>query len=138
MSRREQCQETVNLGSERGFGKTFRPTHDMLRPRRTLSARTDTGFHDHSNDQSPLLAFADSCTYVPDWLCRQTGMPAVSDRWWRAFDDPQLHQLVTRALEGNLNLQASFQRLRQARAIAQRLVSVGGAAGSIRPCAKPA
>lgn len=50
----------------------------------------------------------------------QTGMPAVSDRWWRAFDDPQLDQLVTRALEGNLNLQASFQRLRQARAIAQR------------------
>jgi len=50
----------------------------------------------------------------------QTGMPAVTERWWRSFDDDQLDQLVTRALDGNLNLQASFQRLRQARAIAER------------------
>jgi NodT family efflux transporter outer membrane factor (OMF) lipoprotein len=50
----------------------------------------------------------------------QTGGAAVSDRWWRSFDDPQLDQLVSRALAGNFNLKASFQRLRQSRAIAQR------------------
>lgn len=49
-----------------------------------------------------------------------TGVPDVPGQWWQAFGDEQLNGLVHRALAGNLELQASFQRLRQARALADR------------------
>lgn len=49
-----------------------------------------------------------------------SGDEAAPDRWWRAFEDPQLNALVTRALDENLTLQASYQRLLQARAAADR------------------
>lgn len=50
----------------------------------------------------------------------RTGHLAVSDTWWKAFDDRQLDRLVERALDDNLSLRASYQRLRQARAVADR------------------
>ncbi|PXX91618.1 hypothetical protein DIT71_06980 [Marinobacter vulgaris] len=50
----------------------------------------------------------------------RTGQPVVPDSWWTSFDDEQLDSLVTRALEDNLGLRASYQRLRQARAVADR------------------
>lgn len=50
----------------------------------------------------------------------RAGEPAVSDTWWQAFDDEQLDNLVTLGLADNLSLGASFQRLRQARALAER------------------
>lgn len=50
----------------------------------------------------------------------RTGEAAVSDSWWQAFDDAQLNTLVAQALEGNLSLRASYQRLRQARAVADQ------------------
>lgn len=56
---------------------------------------------------------------LPEAFSR-TGEPAVSDTWWRSFDDQQLNELVARALDDNLSLQASYQRLRQARALADR------------------
>jgi|25_taG_2_1085351.scaffolds.fasta_scaffold01834_3 NodT family efflux transporter outer membrane factor (OMF) lipoprotein len=56
---------------------------------------------------------------LPEAFTR-AGIPTVSARWWQSFDDEQLNHLVARALEGNFSLQASFQRLRQARAVAQR------------------
>lgn len=50
----------------------------------------------------------------------RSGEPALMDSWWQAFDDQQLDALVARALDGNLSLRAGFQRLRQARAVADR------------------
>lgn len=35
-------------------------------------------------------------------------------RWWEAFPDSDLHQMIVTALEANLDLQASWARLRQA------------------------
>jgi NodT family efflux transporter outer membrane factor (OMF) lipoprotein len=49
-----------------------------------------------------------------------SGQQAVSDTWWQVFDDPQLDRLVNQALDGNLSLRAGYQRLRQARAAADR------------------
>lgn len=50
----------------------------------------------------------------------RSGQLAVADDWWTAFDDPDLNRLVTQGLDGNLSLRASYQRLRQARAVADR------------------
>lgn len=50
----------------------------------------------------------------------RAGQPEVSDTWWKSFDDRQLDKLVAQALEDNLSLRASYQRLRQARAVADR------------------
>ncbi len=36
--------------------------------------------------------------------------------WWQRFDDPQLEELVDRALEDNLNVRLQLQRIREARA----------------------
>jgi outer membrane protein, multidrug efflux system len=49
-----------------------------------------------------------------------TGRPAVDRAWWQSFQDQQLNQLVQQALDSNLSLKASYQRLRQARAVADR------------------
>jgi NodT family efflux transporter outer membrane factor (OMF) lipoprotein len=35
--------------------------------------------------------------------------------WWNVFEDPLLHQLQQRAIEGNLELKTAFSRLQQAR-----------------------
>ncbi|GGY65886.1 membrane protein [Marinobacter zhanjiangensis] len=44
----------------------------------------------------------------------------MPDTWWQAFDDPRLDRLVTWALDDNLSLRAGYQRLLQARALADR------------------
>ncbi len=49
-----------------------------------------------------------------------TGQQLVASTWWQAFDDPGLNHLVARALEDNLSLQAAYQRLLQAQAVARR------------------
>jgi outer membrane protein, multidrug efflux system len=41
-------------------------------------------------------------------------------RWWEAFSDPQLNDLIEEALGHNFSLQQSWARLRQARALAAR------------------
>ncbi len=41
----------------------------------------------------------------------------TTDAWWRRFDDPQIGQLVERALTSNLDLRAAFARLQSARAL---------------------
>jgi NodT family efflux transporter outer membrane factor (OMF) lipoprotein len=43
--------------------------------------------------------------------------------WWTEFADPQLNTLITRALEGNFSLQASWQRLQATQAIARQSAS---------------
>ncbi|NMT65110.1 efflux transporter outer membrane subunit [Marinobacter orientalis] len=50
----------------------------------------------------------------------RAGQRDVPDTWWKSFDDRQLDRLVAQALEDNLSLRASYQRLRQARAVADR------------------
>jgi len=49
-----------------------------------------------------------------------TGRPTIDQAWWQSFQDEQLNQLVQQALDSNLSLKASYQRLRQARAVADR------------------
>ncbi|MEP1213985.1 MAG: efflux transporter outer membrane subunit [Marinobacter sp.] len=49
-----------------------------------------------------------------------SGASVLSDTWWQSFDDDRLNKLVTQALEDNLSLRASYQRLLQARALADR------------------
>lgn len=66
-----------------------------------------------------------------------SGDVQMENRWWRAFEDPRLDQLMDRALTDNLDLRASFQRLRQARAAADSQASglfpsVDGNAGAER------
>jgi NodT family efflux transporter outer membrane factor (OMF) lipoprotein len=51
---------------------------------------------------------------------RQTTLPAPKlDSWWTGFNDPMLETIVTRALDQNLDLQASIARVAQSRAAAQ-------------------
>lgn len=51
---------------------------------------------------------------------RQTTLAAPKlDNWWTGFNDPMLEKVVQRALDQNLDLQASIARVSQARAAAQ-------------------
>ncbi len=50
----------------------------------------------------------------------RTGEPMLTDAWWESFGDRDLNQLVRHALDRNLSLRASYQRLLQARALADR------------------
>jgi NodT family efflux transporter outer membrane factor (OMF) lipoprotein len=50
----------------------------------------------------------------------QTGTEKLPEKWWTALDDPKLSELIETALKGNLNLQATWDRLEQSRAIARK------------------
>lgn len=50
----------------------------------------------------------------------ETGNHPAPNRWWTAFDDPELNQAVDQALQANFDLETAWQRLREARAIATR------------------
>src|ERR1700761_7636523 len=52
--------------------------------------------------------------------------PAL-DEWWSGFNDPMLVTVIQRALNQNLDLAASLERVNQARAVA------GGAAARLLP-----
>jgi NodT family efflux transporter outer membrane factor (OMF) lipoprotein len=56
---------------------------------------------------------------LPDSFSRSGERP-LPDRWWRDFEDPALNRLVAKALDGNPSLRATWDRLRQARAVARR------------------
>jgi NodT family efflux transporter outer membrane factor (OMF) lipoprotein len=47
-----------------------------------------------------------------------TAAPSL-DQWWKGFNDPMLVTIIERALQQNLDLAASLERVNQARAIAQ-------------------
>lgn len=55
---------------------------------------------------------------------RALPMGAGPDHWWQQFDDPELTSLMTRALSGNLDLQAAASRIRAAR---EQLILAGAA-----------
>ncbi|HEX42883.1 MAG TPA: TolC family protein [Phycisphaerales bacterium] len=64
--------------------------------------------------QEPILPVA-----VPETFSVSGTRPMV-ERWWEHFDDGQLNGLVDEALGGNFDLQAAWDRLAQAEAVARR------------------
>ncbi len=57
---------------------------------------------------------------LPPAAFSTAGGEALPERWWRAFDDAALNDLVDRALSGNFSLRAARQRLAQADAVMRR------------------
>ncbi len=70
--------------------------------------------------RQPDLAVPATYPHADRLAERQTtlGAPAL-DQWWTGFDDPALTRIVQRALDQNLDLEASLARVAQARAAAQ-------------------
>ncbi|MFS0736522.1 efflux transporter outer membrane subunit [Sphingomonas sp. 1P06PA] len=76
---------------------------------------------------------------VPDSFLAAQAQPIAGEvdlaRWWQAFQDPVLVQLVDRALAANLDIEAAGARLRQARASLRgtrgQLFPTLGASGSV-------
>jgi NodT family efflux transporter outer membrane factor (OMF) lipoprotein len=63
-----------------------------------------------------IEAFHNAPVVIPD----TAGVTAPNlDKWWTGFNDPQLTKIVEKALEQNLDLDASLARVQQARAVAQ-------------------
>ncbi|HEX5679026.1 MAG TPA: efflux transporter outer membrane subunit [Alcanivorax sp.] len=56
---------------------------------------------------------------VPELFSHSGEVPAPQ-QWWLAFDDASLDRLVDRSLGANLDLQAAYERLNQARAVRER------------------
>src|SRR5436853_774427 len=57
---------------------------------------------------------------APSIEARTSSLPAPPlDQWWTGFRDPELTQIVKRALNQNLDLAAAMTRVQQARAAAQ-------------------
>lgn len=79
---------------------------------------------------------ASSALGMPDnyYAPASDSQPQQIAEWWRNFDDPQLADYVSRALDGNLDIAQSASRLRQAREAliqsrADYLPSLGASAG---------
>ncbi len=56
---------------------------------------------------------------LPDSFSREGSAP-LPEKWWTAFEDSRLDQLIEQALEENFSLRAAWDRLEQARAIARK------------------
>lgn len=56
-------------------------------------------------------------------LFSSSGTAEIPQRWWMAFNDPELDYQINRALDGNYTLAAALQRVRAARAVARREAS---------------
>ncbi|MFO7931950.1 MAG: TolC family protein, partial [Desulfosalsimonas sp.] len=61
-----------------------------------------------------------SLGFDPPESFSEAGAVEPQDRWWTGFDDKQLNSLVEKALEENFDLRTAWQRLREARAVAER------------------
>jgi len=73
---------------------------------------------------------------LPEAFSR-TGEAEAPAKWWTAFDDPRLGELIEQALKDNLTLAGAWARLEQARAAARRadaplLPTLDGSAGGSR------
>lgn len=75
------------------------------------------------------------CTVGPDYREPQMAVPAAFseplangqvrlDRWWQAFNDPQLTALIEKALRQNLDIELAAARVREARA-QERIADAG-------------
>ncbi len=72
--------------------------------------------------------FANGCTVGPDYKRPDVDVPEQFttqqaselidlSRWWTAFNDPTLNDLIDRAVVSNLDLRLATARLREARAL---------------------
>ena len=73
---------------------------------------------------------------VPDTFSK-TGSIPMTEKWWLAFNDDNLNNLMKEALSDNLNIRGTWDRLEQARAIARKsgaavFPSLDGSAGASR------
>jgi NodT family efflux transporter outer membrane factor (OMF) lipoprotein len=67
----------------------------------------------------PEAVLDDTMKQLPEhYGTNVVGDVAWDDRWWRAFGDDQLNDLVGQALRANLSLQQAMARLQQARLVA--------------------
>ena len=58
-------------------------------------------------------------TVAPDaWSVDAPQASVNADAWWNDFGDPVMHELVTSVLDGNLDVQAAAERVKQAQSIA--------------------
>jgi NodT family efflux transporter outer membrane factor (OMF) lipoprotein len=85
---------------------------------------------------TPKAVRVQSPARVPDAFS-SGGAAALPARWWTAMDDAALGRLVEEALEGNFSIRQAWDRLDQARALAEQadaplLPSVDGTAGASR------
>jgi NodT family efflux transporter outer membrane factor (OMF) lipoprotein len=64
----------------------------------------------------PNVAVPPTFAEAPVGTIDAVGRPSL-DRWWTAFRDPMLDDLVRRAIDGNLDLKIAAARVREARAI---------------------
>lgn len=76
---------------------------------------------------STSLLILSACSMTPDYQRPDVETPAwrsaqsiqnaeIAADWWTGFESAELNDLINRALENNNNLQASLQRVEQARA----------------------
>ena len=76
---------------------------------------------------SAVLVFLSGCSLTPDYQRPEVETPAwreaqisqnaeIATDWWTNFESAELNALMQRSLENNNNLQASLQRIEQARA----------------------
>jgi len=63
---------------------------------------------------------ASRTAYEPRGSFAASGSEVLPDRWWASFADPVLDVLIERALQDNLSLQSTWDRLDQARALARK------------------
>lgn len=66
----------------------------------------------------PTISFIPYHNFAAVDVRKPGASPPPLDRWWTGFGDPALVTVVQRALDQNLDLAASFARVRQARASA--------------------
>ena len=50
----------------------------------------------------------------------ESGQGELLDHWWLSFNDPELNRLIGTALQQNLDLRVTFNRLEQAKAVARK------------------
>lgn len=61
----------------------------------------------------------DAPVEMPDTFS-ESGTQLVPDRWWTSFDDERLNTAIDTAMQSNFNLLTIWERLRAARAVADR------------------
>ncbi len=70
------------------------------------------GCHSTAPENSPPVETPESFS--------ASGAKSTPDRWWKTFDSSKLNREVQKALTENLDLKTTWQRLREARAVAKR------------------
>ena len=75
----------------------------------TLITACTATVHDFNSPVTPIEKFSNS------------GDIPLAEKWWLAFEDPLLNELIKQALSHNFNLLTTYDRLAQARAIAKKI-----------------